>query len=115
VSGPNGGLSNELIGVYENFRNQLDQSVVISERGIIAYIDNSAHVMDYRDITEFTPVNSQSLASGVSSDMLVVTLKNGEKIQVPIRNGNGNVRDVFSVLTFLDAAKKATQYFDQKE
>jgi hypothetical protein len=104
----------ELIGVYENFPSQLDESVFILERGIIVYSTDSARVIDYHDISTFTTANTQGLASSIRNDMLVVTLTNGDKIQVPIRNDTGRFRDVFSFSMFLSAAMGAIRYFDQE-
>lgn len=89
--------SGALIGIYENNANSSEDCVVITEKEIHVVSDESSCVVRFDDMSEVkTPDNKNKC------DALEVSLKSGEIIMVPVRNGSGRFKDIFEFLRFID-------------
>jgi hypothetical protein len=86
-----------VIGVYENIPNSQKESVIVTDQGISVTSEQGTCFLPFRDIAKVRLCSEKSEAGG-----LTVTLKDGNKRFVPIRNGHGRFKDVFEFLRFTD-------------
>lgn len=91
----------EIIGVYRN-PGSSDTNIAVTELGLRAKQANGWSFIRFDDIEEATahPPDKHE------ADSILLLLRSGEEVAVPVTGKNGRFRDVFEFLRFLDRVKE---------
>lgn len=95
------------IGVYENTPNQIEQSIVITDRAIyFCNANNHSEKANYRDI-----VCTETPKDKLTHDTLVVKMNNGRDFLLPIKRDYEGSRtsNLFEFIRFLNRVKDDLQ------
>jgi hypothetical protein len=91
------GEEEEIVGAYQNPENLPKCDVVISSMGLYLIGDEVTESLPFSEILSATGPTEKTQA-----DRLVLELRGGRSIGLPILGGDERFRDVFAVLRFLD-------------
>jgi len=91
----------KLIGVYRN-PGSSDTNIAVTELGLRAKEADGWSFIRFDDIEEATahPPDKHE------ADSILLLLRSGEEVAVPVKGKNGRFRDVFEFLRFLDRVKE---------
>ncbi len=101
----------ELIGIYENKKGGAEDAVVIGSDGLLVLGKESSEVL-YGNIAD-TTIGGEPGFEKLEADRIVVTLKDGQVVEVPVRGGEGRFRDVYEFTTFLRRCIWYAQHDDE--
>lgn len=93
--------SKSCIGFYQNFSGSFNEAIFVNEDGIVIFEDGKFRKIKYSDIAH------TSCPPKEDEPIIVVMMKNFEKINLPVRNGRGDCKDVYEFVRFLDRAVAA--------
>ncbi len=87
----------DVLGVYQNPDGVPVSRIVVTSRGLYLIGEQGERFLAFDDIA-----NVAGPAQKVQAGDLELSLKSGESIDLPIRGGDQQFRDVFEFLRFLD-------------
>ncbi|MBT4879427.1 MAG: hypothetical protein HON43_00425 [Alphaproteobacteria bacterium] len=96
------GIIGSFAGIYRNTPGTIEDSVVVGRKGVQVIRKDSSDIVFYeevKDIKPFLPGEGK-----LKYECLEVVLKSNEEISIPIRNGDGKLRDAFEFLRFMRRA-----------
>lgn len=88
----------EIIGVYENFRGESRESIIITSRGIYVNEEGWKRVL----FEEIAYVETPKVEEKHSVNQLTLHLHSGQIISIPIRGGKGRLRDAWAFVSFFN-------------
>ena len=83
-----------LIGYYDNSNSRSGQ-ILVTDQGLLVLEEDAADRLDYSEITGILTPETKNVRH------LDIHLSGGRTVALPIRGGDGQIRDAFSFLTFL--------------
>lgn len=86
----------EVLGIYENYLGIEFESIVITTLGLYLLGEKSVLSIKYSEIAGISSPQTKD------DNKLLITLKNGNIATLQILGGNGQFRDIFSFLRFLN-------------
>lgn len=86
----------QLLGVYENFLDQPNESIIITTLGLHTYLNDQWVSIRYDQIR-----NTGSPPKKLSTKELMVYLYSGEMITIAVKGGQEKTQDVWEFLRFL--------------
>lgn len=91
----------KLIGIYRNLGSS-DTNIVVTELGLHTKQADEWSFIRFNDIEEATahPPDKHE------ADSILLLLRSGAEVAVPVTGKNGRFRDVFEFLRFLDRVRK---------
>jgi hypothetical protein len=97
-----------IIGVYQNVPGQFPNSVVVTNLGLHWFSQSDVRFIDYMHIQEmdYPTHNMPLMAQDISLRRLIVTLKTGEIVDIPITGIEGRGLDVISFNLFVRGARQ---------
>jgi len=105
------GEGESLIGLYQNEVGQKDKSIVISTTGLHLFFQNKVRLLAYKDIEklDFASHDIALMKADPSKRILVIHLKSGEKVDLPILGMREHGADLPSFWSFLGGALDTTR------
>lgn len=96
-----------LIGVYRNFPEDLEQSIVITSIGLHYICDSTSKFVDYENLLEASPISHDKnfMLNNPEARKLLLKLKSGEELEIPVIGlRGGGAADIASFQSFLRGA-----------
>lgn len=98
----------ELIGMYKNHDDNFSETIVITTLGLHVFFDEW-------DLVEYSQINKVSIPLNYSkdkflADRILVQLKHGSEIEIPVTGEHGKLRDAWEFLRFLQRVQKDFQH-----
>ena len=90
-----------LIGIYENIPNDYHESITVTTSGCHWFLNDEWRFAKYDQILKVEVSDDQKMNKRLV-DRLVVHLKAGDVIELPIRGGKSGTPDAWEFLRFLD-------------
>ncbi len=101
----------DFLGLYENHKGNLRENVVVTTLGLYVF-NQEWKFVQYEDIASVNvPLNEEKDKS--AADQLLLHLSNGSQVEIPIKGGQGRMRDVWEFSRFLHRVIKDTQNRDR--
>jgi hypothetical protein len=99
----------EFIGVYENKRGEMEETILISTLGLYLYSNEEWLFIDYDQINH---IKAPNIKAKYIADSLDICITSGRIIKLPVKGGHGSYRDVWEFLRFLDRVSEVRKKND---
>ena len=89
------------LGVYENVSGECEDSVLVTTLGLHSYRPGVWDSVGYEDIQSIERLPIAIPSDKMRIDGLTLHLVSGRSVDIPVRGGDGKLRDGWEVLRFL--------------